>query len=66
MGSVAGKRCFLLVAAFFFLLWRAGGDGVVLGIGVGMIDSGCWDIVGHRVSSKRAVPGVEDVGIVGA
>ena len=43
-----------------------GGDGVVLGIGVGMIDSGRWDIVGHRVSSKRAVPGGEDVGIVGA
>ena len=36
---------------------------VVLSVGVGMIDAG---IVGHRVSSKRAVPGGEDVGIFGA
>lgn len=57
---------FLACGGFFLFAVARGGDGVVLGIGVGMIDSGCWDIVGHRVSSKRAVPGVEDVGIVGA
>ena len=39
---------------------------VVLSVCVGMRLMLGVGIVGHRVSSKRAAPGGEDVGIVGA
>lgn len=42
MGSVAGKRVSCLWRLFLFDEVR-GGDCVALGVGVGMIDAGCWD-----------------------